>query len=94
MAYPLTEMTEERSAGDWDDFPARASKAQGGSAQKEQRGASRHLPPPGPWSLMSTEEAEPSVDSQASVRARGHLMERNIMSFRRGKERFSSGRKF
>lgn len=50
-----------------------------------------HLQAPGPD--RSTEAAEPSVHSQASVRARGHLMERNILCFRRGKGRFSSGRK-
>lgn len=57
----------------------------GRRSNEEQAG---HLPPPGPWSLdMFTEEGECSVDSQVSVRARGHLMERNIMSFRRERER-------
>lgn len=86
VAHTLLEMIEERSAYDWDNFPARASKAQRGSGQKSREAQAGHLPPPGPWSLdRSIEEAEPSMDSQVSVRARGHLTERSTMSFRRGK---------
>lgn len=50
VAYTLLEMIEERSANDWDNFPARASKAQRGSGQKsrEAQADTYHLQALGP----------------------------------------------